>query len=44
MCYEDQMRINLFARKNIHLCELKEQVEEKGVRISICKSIFSVFI
>ena len=25
------MKINLFARKNIHLCDLKEQVEDKEV-------------
>lgn len=33
--HEDQMRINLFARKNIHLCDLKEQITEKEVTIAL---------
>lgn len=31
VCHDDQMKINLFARKNGHLLELKEQIEQKEV-------------
>ena len=31
VCHEDQLKINLFARKNSHLCDLNEQIEKKQV-------------
>jgi len=38
---EDQARINMFARKNIFMCELKEQVEEKQVIHKFCEFYLS---
>ena len=30
---EDQEKINMFARKNSHLCDLKEQIEQREVSV-----------
>ena len=37
--YEDQQRINLFAKKNTLLNDIKDQISEKEVPMSIDMSI-----
>ena len=31
MAFEDQQRINIFARKNVRLTDLKEEIDAKEV-------------
>ena len=33
VCQGDQEKINMFARKNSHLCDLKEQIEQREVSV-----------
>lgn len=45
VCHEDQLKINLFARKNSHLCDLNEQIEKKQVGLWMwCVLYYCLFV